>query len=52
MGCLSNLLCNVLKYIIKNLAIFSDVPTNVPSALNALSVPFPSLRVWDTGTRN
>ena len=39
MGCLSNILRNVLKYIIKNLAIFSDVPTNVPKALHGLPVP-------------
>ena len=39
MGCLSNILRNMLKYIIKNLAIFSDVPTNVPKTLHMLVVP-------------
>ena len=52
MGCLSNLLRNVLKYIVKNLIIFSDVPTNVPKALDRLPVPFSALRVCDTGTLN
>ena len=40
MGCLSNPICNAPKYNIKSSVILSDVPTNLPKALNGLPVPF------------
>ena len=36
---MSNILRNVLKYITKILAIFSNVLTNVPKALHRLPLP-------------